>query len=201
MPATPVYTQSQLNAHKAAQERARRRNEAARRAANGNVEARVSDADKPKEYAFDFASFATSVSFSIKPHSDYTPYGIGFAGGQSECLRTMDQIARGVLKAYPGITLADIKGSRRTANIYWPRHHIVHSILAERPDISSTMLGRWMGGRDHTSILNSKRQWENKLQREKDNASKSKHDADASRTLRGGKGESRKKGETGSMDQ
>lgn len=201
MTSVPTYTPSQLKAHEAAKERARRRLMASGIGGGMKRKTSAGDGEKAKEAAFDFSSFSTASTFSIRLHSDYTPYGIGLVGGPAECIRTMDQIAREILKAYPGVSLADIKGSRKTANIYWPRHHIVHSILAERPDISSTMLGRWMGGRDHTSILNSRRQWENRLQREKDNASKSKHDADASRTLRGGKGESRKKGETGSMDQ
>lgn len=67
--------------------------------------------------------------------------------------RNMTQIAIDVLRGFPNVTLSEIKGAHRTRNIVFPRHLTTYMIHLERPDISYPRLGKFMGGRDHTSIL------------------------------------------------
>lgn len=103
-------------------------------------------------------SFAMSTSMSL-PWKAYEP--ITFGGDEKQSRkRSMDEIAQSVLERFPGVDLKGIKGRRRTKHLTFPRHLISYAIKEERPDLSYPQIGRWCGGRDHTTTLNSVRKIE-----------------------------------------
>ncbi|MCL6653504.1 hypothetical protein A6R70_14520 [Agrobacterium rubi] len=73
--------------------------------------------------------------------------------------RTMREIAEEVLRNFPDVTIADIKGQSRTDRICRPRHLIVHAIKTELGK-SWPEIGRFIGGKDHTTCLHSYRKIE-----------------------------------------
>lgn len=140
--------------------------------------------NEAKERAFDAVSVTTSVSFLMKHHVEYAPYGVSLTGGQADNkhrFRTMYEIASEVISRYDGISVDDIRNYGKDLRLRMPRHHVVHAILSERPDVSQAKLGNWLGGRDRTTILHSYRQWEKKLKRENENA---RNDTDAGKAAR-----------------
>jgi chromosomal replication initiation ATPase DnaA len=61
-----------------------------------------------------------------------------------------DRIALGIaIKA--GLTLADIKGPRRSKAYSQPRQHVMLALKGAGYSLSS--IGRFLGGRDHTTII------------------------------------------------
>lgn len=66
----------------------------------------------------------------------------------------LEQIIATVAKFY-GVTVSDMKSARRDKHIMWPRHvaaYLCSSLtLRSLPEI-----GRHMGGRDHTTMINSR---------------------------------------------
>ena len=68
--------------------------------------------------------------------------------------RSMKDICLDILQGFPGITLADIKGPRRTRAVVAARQECMYAIYTERADASFPMMGRYFH-RDHTSILHS----------------------------------------------
>lgn len=97
--------------------------------------------------------FTTFKSLCIAWVGEYCPY----AGGSVEIARdrSMTEIAIEWLKRFPGVTMGEIKGSARARRIVFPRQIITFFIKDERPDLSYPQIGRWMGGRDHTTSLTS----------------------------------------------
>lgn len=73
--------------------------------------------------------------------------------------RTMREIADEVLSAFPDVTLADIKSPSRMRHIVRPRQLIVHAIKTEL-NKSWPEIGRFIGGRDHTTALHAFRKIE-----------------------------------------
>lgn len=73
--------------------------------------------------------------------------------------RTMREIADEVLICFPGITLADIKGNCRMRHIVRPRQLIVHAIKKELGK-SWPEIGKFIGGKDHTTCLHAYRKIE-----------------------------------------
>lgn len=73
--------------------------------------------------------------------------------------RTMREIADEVLISFPGITLADIKGNCRMRHIVRPRQLIVHAIKKELGK-SWPEIGKFIGGKDHTTCLHAYRKIE-----------------------------------------
>lgn len=73
--------------------------------------------------------------------------------------RSMLEITVEVLKDYPGIHLADLKGDRRTREVVVPRQVAMRRIYEERGDISLPEIGRYFGGRDHTTVLHAVRKF------------------------------------------
>ncbi|KQS79055.1 hypothetical protein ASG25_10745 [Rhizobium sp. Leaf384] len=78
----------------------------------------------------------------------------------SACRRSMLQITTEVLEAFPGVTLREVKGSSRLRRILAPRQLAMHRIKSERPDLSYPAIGRFFGGRDHTTVLHAIRKIE-----------------------------------------
>lgn len=71
--------------------------------------------------------------------------------------QTMMAIAERVAVAY-GLTMADIRGRRRDRDAAWPRQHLMWLLYRQlRADgthrYSLPVIGRFLGGRDHTTIL------------------------------------------------
>lgn len=52
-----------------------------------------------------------------------------------------------------GVTVADIQGDSRVRPIAWPRQAIMFELYVSCPHLSTPMIGRMLGGRDHTTIL------------------------------------------------
>lgn len=150
-------TPSQLAAHEAARARAMRKIEAARRNAKANKPALAIAApepakiEEPKPLIPPF--FKTYFARQVVWEGEYCPY----AGGSKELIRerSMREIALSVLEQYPTVTLEDIRGVSRTKHIAWARHHVVYAIKTERPAFSFPQIGRFLGNRDHTTLLNS----------------------------------------------
>lgn len=66
--------------------------------------------------------------------------------------RSMQDIAKEVLRAYPEVTLGDIKGPIRKGKIMLARRHVIAAIRMYRPDISFPAIGRFVQ-KDHTSCI------------------------------------------------
>lgn len=74
--------------------------------------------------------------------------------------RTVLQIVKGVLEEFPGISIADLKSPTRNRKIVKARQIAMYEIRRQRPDMSLPAIGRWFGGRDHTTALHSIRMGE-----------------------------------------
>lgn len=76
-------------------------------------------------------------------------------------VRSSKQIARCIIRevadAY-NVTPESIVGPSREAKFTLPRHHVVYR-LREELKISYPKIGRLLGGRDHTSAINSHRRF------------------------------------------
>jgi len=57
--------------------------------------------------------------------------------------------------ASAGLSVADIKGPRRTRVVAFARHAAMARVYMERPDLSLPQIGRLFGGRDHTTVLHA----------------------------------------------
>lgn len=76
--------------------------------------------------------------------------------------RTMKQITLEVLADFPGVSIEDLKGRSRTHEVVIPRQLAMYRIYQERLDLSFPDIGRWFGGRDHTTALHSVKKCEAK---------------------------------------
>lgn len=161
------FTPSQLAANLAAKARAQRKIEAALRSAQEKHErdeqlkqellAAAAKLTKPEPVKVEAPkplipdNFFTSLSRRIMWDGEYCPH----SGGNIELLRNrnMTEIAIEWLKRFEGVTLKDLKGRSRMVHFTFPRQVIAFMIRRERPDISLPQIGRWMGNRDHTTII------------------------------------------------
>lgn len=101
------------------------------------------------------ATFSMASSFTINPVDDYCPYHSEIVfqlDDIPERRRSMKDIATEVLKDFPGVSLAEILGQKRTRSFIYPRHLAMYRIWAERRDLSFPMIGKFFN-RDHTVIL------------------------------------------------
>jgi chromosomal replication initiation ATPase DnaA len=69
--------------------------------------------------------------------------------------KTMKEIVEEVLVKFPGVTLSDVRGRRRVRSINVPRQLAIYEVHRQRNDLSTPAIGRWFGGRDHTTILHA----------------------------------------------
>lgn len=69
--------------------------------------------------------------------------------------KTMKTIVEEVLVRFPGVTLADVRGRRRVRSVNVPRQLAIYEVHRQRRDLSTPAIGRWFGGRDHTTILHA----------------------------------------------
>jgi chromosomal replication initiation ATPase DnaA len=63
--------------------------------------------------------------------------------------------AQRILDRYAPATFAHVVGRARWGSISQARHEIIALLVEHAPDLSAPEIGRLIGGRDHTSILNS----------------------------------------------
>lgn len=73
---------------------------------------------------------------------------------------TIHQIVETVLLAYPGVTVAQVRGGGRARKVCYPRQLSMYEVRRQRPDLSLPAIGRWFGGRDHTTVLHAVRKIE-----------------------------------------
>ncbi|WP_354542341.1 helix-turn-helix domain-containing protein [Rhizobium alvei] len=66
------------------------------------------------------------------------------------------QIVAEVLKSYPGITVSEVRGPCRDATLVRARHEAIYEVRRQT-SFSLPQIGRWFGGRDHSSILSAVR--------------------------------------------
>ncbi|WP_211181426.1 helix-turn-helix domain-containing protein [Pseudorhizobium endolithicum] len=71
--------------------------------------------------------------------------------------RPVSDIVGEVLHAFPGFTIADLKSGRRQRDLCFARQTAMYVVRHERPDLSYPVIGRWFGGRDHTTVMSSVR--------------------------------------------
>jgi len=70
-----------------------------------------------------------------------------------QCRERARTIALEVAAAY-GLTLGDLQSDRTDRRVAWPRQHVMHRLYA---DYSLPEIGRFLGGRDHTTVLHGVR--------------------------------------------
>lgn len=97
-----------------------------------------------KEMSFrrQVVEFSTNNKFTIE------------ASEEKHDRRSMLEITREVLSRHEGVSLADIRSHKRQRYITKARHDVIRSIFAERADLTSPVVGRFLN-RDHTSILSA----------------------------------------------
>jgi hypothetical protein len=65
---------------------------------------------------------------------------------------SMTEITAEVLQSFPGISLEELKGDRRHRSIVAARQVAMYQIRYRRPDLSYPAIGRFFGGRDHSTV-------------------------------------------------
>lgn len=64
-----------------------------------------------------------------------------------------------VVSAVYGVNPRDVKGPSRTRQLASARRHIIHILTDRRPDLSLPVIGKLLGGRDHSTILHARDSW------------------------------------------
>jgi len=105
-------------------------------------------------------AFAMSSSFEMVNSTEYRPYETNITFDFKTVVKTMKEITMEVLDDYPGVSLEEVQGPRRTRAFVRPRQMAMYRIIKERPDLSYPMVGRFFGGRDHTTVLHAVRKIE-----------------------------------------
>lgn len=82
--------------------------------------------------------------------------------------RSVQDICLEVLQDFPGVSLAEVRGAHRTRHIVDARQACMYAVKVEREDLSYPVIGKWFGGRDHTTVMHSVNKI--KAQREKERA-------------------------------
>lgn len=74
--------------------------------------------------------------------------------------RMMAEITVDTLRDFPDVTLEDVMGQSRNRKIVHARQLIMYQIYRERLDTSFPEIGRFFGGRDHTTVMHAVRKME-----------------------------------------
>lgn len=74
---------------------------------------------------------------------------------EDENVKSFDDIAAEVLRHFDNVNLHMLKSASRTRPLILPRQLILYEIKDQRPETSWHNLGKYMGGRDHTTALHS----------------------------------------------
>lgn len=72
---------------------------------------------------------------------------------ETETKKTAEDVINEVLLFFPGVTISQVKGSRRQPDLVLARHVAVFEVCRKFPTYSLPMIGRIFGGKDHTSIM------------------------------------------------
>lgn len=67
---------------------------------------------------------------------------------------SMASISRRICKVF-GVTLADLRSHSRSARVVLPRQAVMYW-ASRRTDGSSAQIGRWLGSRDHSTIIHGR---------------------------------------------
>lgn len=110
----------------------------------------------------------------VASHPEVDPAGdeivrLAIAAGTGE--RTYRRSPKYIIEATArefSLRPSDLKGPRRSHYLIIPRHLAIWRIGIARPDFSLPTIGRYMGGRDHTSILYAIRATDARLGRDPD---------------------------------
>lgn len=62
-----------------------------------------------------------------------------------------------VLARHPGISMEAVRGETRERRVVAARQEAMWEVRMARDDLSFPMVGRWFGGRDHTTVLHAVR--------------------------------------------
>lgn len=132
---------------------------------------------KWKLFSETMARAATIATFNVNGSFDGAmsnyPYDVAFVLGAEPAeiilpKRSVRDICMDVLRGFPGVTLAEVKGAHRTRHIVAARQSCMYAVKVEREDLSYPVIGKWFGGRDHTTVMHSVNKI--KAQREKERA-------------------------------
>lgn len=103
------------------------------------------------------AAITTRASFALTPYQNYTPYETRIVFDlEPPARKSMKDIAMDVLYDFPGVTLAEIKGSHRSRSIVQARQMTMYEIHRQRSDLSYPAIGRFLN-KDHTTVLHAVR--------------------------------------------
>ncbi|WP_164830140.1 helix-turn-helix domain-containing protein [Sinorhizobium meliloti] len=107
------------------------------------------------------SSTSTTVSARFGPYANCSAsFALGEDFDMFVARRSMRDICIDVLQGFPGVTLDEVKGPRRSRNIVAARQACMFAVYTERKDASFPMIGRFFGGRDHTTALHAIRKIE-----------------------------------------
>ena len=74
---------------------------------------------------------------------------------------SMRQIAQDVAAAY-GVSVEDLQGHSRVRKYAWPRQHAMW-LMARQDHLSLPMIGHYLGGRDHMTVLHGRRRHQERV--------------------------------------
>lgn len=74
---------------------------------------------------------------------------------------TMAEIVEAVAERH-GLTVADLKGPARASRVSQPRHEAMHE-MRERTSQSLPAIGRFLGGRDHATVIHGVRRHQERI--------------------------------------
>lgn len=71
-----------------------------------------------------------------------------------DCQRIINTVA----EVY-GLRVSDVKGPSRCKREVNARRHVIHLLTEYRPDLSLPLIGKLLGGKDHTTVLHARNSW------------------------------------------
>lgn len=74
---------------------------------------------------------------------------------------TLEMIAQAVSDVW-GVSVRDLRGQRRIADIVAPRH-VAFALARAYTNHSFPVIGQWFGDRDHTTVIHGIRRYEREL--------------------------------------
>lgn len=74
---------------------------------------------------------------------------------------TMPEIIELVSTTY-GVKIEELKGPARERRVAWPRQHAMW-LMCQQPHLSLSMVGSFLGGRDHTTVLHGRNAFQRRL--------------------------------------
>jgi len=105
------------------------------------------------EFDFDAHVIAYRIYLNMMERFAINPSDFVFEPPKKPVTEIIDE----VLARYPGYTLEDLRGSRRGRDVVAPRQLAMYEVYTQRKDLSLPWIGRFFGGRDHTTVLNAVR--------------------------------------------